>query len=146
MPEDIANELAGLQDNVPPFPGSEARRIIEKAFEKSIDDLFLEFNETPLASASIAQVHTATLKDGRKMIVKVVRPDIRKIIQRDLGLLYFLADQAERYSEDGRKLRPTNIVAELNKTLVGEQDLMREAANASQLRRNFIQFGQTVYS
>jgi len=137
LPEDIADEFAKLQDCVPPFPGSEARRIIEKAFGKSINEIFLEFNETPLASASIAQVHAATLKDGRKMIVKVVRPDIEKIIRRDLGLMYFLARQAERYSEDGRNLKPTNVVSEFHKTILGELDLLREAANASQLRRNF---------
>ncbi|MBI4005653.1 MAG: ubiquinone biosynthesis regulatory protein kinase UbiB [Gammaproteobacteria bacterium] len=137
LPEDIADEFAKLQDNVPPFPGDEARRIIEKSFEQPINEIFLEFNETPLASASIAQVHAARLKDGREMIVKVVRPDIEKVIRRDLGLLYFLADKAERYSEDGRRLRPTNIVSEFHKTIMGELDLLREAANASQLRRNF---------
>ena len=142
LPEDIADEFAKLQDNVPPFPGTEARRIIEKALGQSIEDIFLEFNETPLASASVAQVHAATLKDGRKMIVKVIRPDIRNVIKRDLGLLYFLAQQAERYSEDGRRLRPTNIVSEFHKTLMGELDLMREAANASQLRRNFEHSGE----
>ena len=137
LPEDIADEFARLQDNVPPFPGKEARRIIEEAFGRKIEELFIEFNETPIASASIAQVHAATLKDGRKMIVKVVRPEIENIIQRDLGLMYFLAKQAERYSDDGRKLRPTNVVSEFNKTIMGELDLMREAANATQLRRNF---------
>ncbi len=137
LPEDIADEFAKLQDSVPPFPGREARRIIEQALEQPIDQIFSEFNETPLASASIAQVHAATLKDGRRMIVKVVRPGIEKIIKRDLGLMYFLARQAEKYSEDGRRLRPTNVVRELQKTLMGELDLMREAANASQLRRNF---------
>src|SRR3972149_2415456 len=144
LPEDIADEFAKLQDCVPPFPGPEARRIIEKAFGKSINEIFVEFNETPLASASVAQVHAATLKDGRKMIVKVVRPGIIKIIRRDLGLMDFLARQAERYSEDGRNMRPTNVVSELHKTLMHELDLMREAANASQLRRNFAQ-SDTLY-
>lgn len=137
LPEDIADEFSSLQDNVPPFSGDEARRIIEKSFEKPIKEIFLEFDETPLASASIAQVHAATLKDGRKMIVKVVRPDIGTIIRRDLGLLYILAEQAERFSSDGKNLRPTNVVREFEKTLFGELDLMREAAHASQLRRNF---------
>ena len=137
LPEDIADEFAGLQDNVAPFPGSQARKIIETAFDKPVDQLFQSFDEKPLASASIAQVHGARLNDGRNMIVKVVRPDIRTIIDRDLGLLYTLALQAERYSKDSRKLRPTNVVNELHKTLLGELDLMREAANASQLRRNF---------
>ncbi len=137
LPEDLADELASLQDSVPPFPGVVARRIIEEAFEKPIDELFLEFNEKPLASASIAQVHAATLKDGRRMIVKVLRPDIEVTIKRDLGLMLFLARQAERYSEDGRRLRPTNVVLELRKTILAELDFMREAANACQLRRNF---------
>ena len=144
LPEDIADELAKLQDNVPPFPGAEARRIVERELGRPINDIFLEFNETPLASASIAQVHAATLRDGRQMIVKVVRPGIEKIIRRDLGLMQFLARQAERYSEDGRKMRPTNVVSELHKTLMHELDLMREAANASQLRRNFEQ-SDTLY-
>ena len=137
LSEDIADEFAKLQDKVPSFPGKQARQIIEEAFEQPVEELFLEFNETPMASASIAQVHAATLKDGRKMIVKVVRPDIKNIIQRDLGLMYFLARQAERYSEIGHKLRPTNVVSEFHKTILGELDLMREAANATQLRRNF---------
>jgi ubiquinone biosynthesis protein len=138
LPEDYADELAKLQDNVPPFPGEQARKIIEKAFSKNINEIFLEFDETPLASASIAQVHSATLMDGRQMIVKVVRPGIEKIIKRDLGLMHVLAAKAETYWEDARKLKPTNVVAEFEKTLLGELDLMREAANASQLRRNFV--------
>ncbi|HEY5702458.1 MAG TPA: ubiquinone biosynthesis regulatory protein kinase UbiB [Gammaproteobacteria bacterium] len=137
LPEDIANELSRLQDNVPPFPGHIARQIIEDEFDKPISDLFAEFNETPTASASIAQVHAATMNDGRKVIVKVLRPDIEDIIKRDLGLLNFLARQAEHYSEDGRRLRPTNVVLELRKTLFNELDFMREAANACQFKRNF---------
>src|SRR3989304_3633620 len=101
LPEDIADEFAKLQDNVPPFPGAEARRIIESELGRPINDIFLEFNETPLASASIAQVHAATLKDGRKMIVKVVRPGIIKIIRRDLGLMDFLARQGGGCSGGG---------------------------------------------
>ncbi len=137
LPEDISQEFSKLQDKVTPFPGKEARRIIEDAFGDKIDEIFLEFDETPLASASIAQVHAAKMKDGRKMIVKVVRPDVEEIIRRDLGLMYFLADKVERYTEDGRRLGPVNVIAEFEKTLLGELDLMREAANASQLRRNF---------
>jgi len=137
LPEDISREFLKLQDNVPPFPGKEARRIIEDAFGNKIEDIFLEFDETPLASASIAQVHAATMKDGRKMIVKVVRPDVEEVIRRDLGLMYFLAEKAERYTEDGRRLGPVNVIKEFEKTLLAELDLMREAANASQLRRNF---------
>ncbi len=137
LSDDIIDEFGKLQDAVPPFPGKEAIKIIEQAYGSSIDEVFAEFDETPLASASIAQVHSATLKDGRNIIVKVVRPDVEKIIRRDIGLLYFLARQAENYSDDGRKLKPCNVVREFEKTLLNELDLMREAANASQLRRNF---------
>ena len=138
LPESYANELAKLQDRVPPFPGQVATRIIEQAFNKSVDEIFMEFDEVPLASASIAQVHSATLQDGRQMIVKVVRPDIEKTIKRDLGLMHLLAEKAEAYWEEARRLKPTNVVREFEKTLLEELDLMREAANASQLRRNFI--------
>ena len=137
LPEDIADEFTRLQDSVPPFPGEEARKIIEKAFEKPLDEIFPEFNEIPLASASIAQVHAAVLHDGREIIVKVVRPGIQTVIKRDLGLMYFLAGKAERYSTVGKMLKPTNIVSELEKTLMAELDLMHEAAAAAQLRRNF---------
>ncbi len=137
LPEDYADELAKLQDDVPSFPGEQARQIIEQAFSRKIDEIFLEFDEVPLASASIAQVHSATLMDGRKMIVKVVRPGIEKTIKRDLGLMYVLAAKAEVYWDDVRKLKPTNVVAEFEKTILDELDLMREAANASQLKRNF---------
>lgn len=137
LPEDIAAELSRLQDNVAPFPGIAARRIIEEQFGVPVSELFAEFQDAPLASASIAQVHAARLKDGREMIVKVVRPGIAKVIRRDLGLMHILADMAERYWGDARRLRPTAVVAEYEKTLMDELDLMREAANASQLRRNF---------
>jgi ubiquinone biosynthesis protein len=137
LPDDIADELAKLQDSVPPFSGSEARRIIEKALGESTDTLFTEFDETPLASASIAQVHTATLPDGKRVIVKVLRPGIEKVIRRDLALLHTLARLAERYWADGRRLRPREVVNDYEHTIIDELDLMREAANASQLRRNF---------
>ena len=137
VPEDIAIEFSLLQDRVPPFPGAEARQIIEEAFGLGIAGIFAEFSETPLASASIAQVHSARLKDGREMIVKVVRPGIHKLIRRDLGLMHILAGMAEAYWEDARRLKPSNVVYEFEKTLLDELDLMREAANASQLRRNF---------
>ncbi len=139
LAEDIADEFEKLQDSVRPFPGSEARQIIEQAYGFKLEQVFTEFDETPLASASIAQVHSATLKDGRNVIVKVVRPDILKVIRRDIGILQFLARQAERYSEDGSNLKPGNVVREFEKTLLNELDLMREAANASQLRRNMSQ-------
>jgi ubiquinone biosynthesis protein len=138
LPDELANELAKLQDRVPPFPGSQARSIIEKAFGKPIGELLEAFNEIPLASASIAQVHTAQLKDGRKVVVKVLRPNIEKTIRRDVDLLYTIARLAEKYWKEGRRLRPVEVVQEYEKTIFDELDLMREAANASQLRRNFI--------
>ncbi len=138
LPDDLARELAKLQDRVPPFPGTRARAIIEKAFGKPVEELLEEFDETPLASASIAQVHTARLKDGRKVVVKVLRPGIEKTIRRDVDLLFTIARLAERYWKDGRRLHPVEVVAEYEKTIFDELDLMREAANASQLRRNFL--------
>ena len=137
LPGDIAEELALLQDKVPPFPGNTARMIIEKSLERNVDELFDEFDETPLASASIAQVHAATLKDGRKVVVKVLRPDVERWIKHDLSILYTIARLAQRYWREGRRLRPVEIVEEYEKTLIDELDLMREAANATQLRRNF---------
>ncbi len=137
LPPDIAEELTRLQDSVPPFSGLEARMIIERAYGKPLSEVFEAFDETPLGSASIAQVHVARLCGGQEVVVKVVRPTIEKTIQRDLGLLYILADLAERYWKEARRLRPRDVVAEYEKTILGELDLMREAANASQLRRNF---------
>ncbi|MCG3201140.1 MAG: putative protein kinase UbiB [Gammaproteobacteria bacterium] len=137
LPDDIAEELARLQDRVPPFPGNEARAIVEEEYGKPVREVFSEFDEKPLASASIAQVHAARLKDGREVIVKVVRPGIRTTIKRDIGLMYIVADGLERYWSEGRRLQPTGVVAEFEKTLLDELDLLREAANASQLRRNF---------
>ncbi len=137
MPDDIAIELTRLQDRVPPFPGAQARRVVEQSYGGSLDQVFLEFDETPLASASIAQVHSATLLDGTKVVVKVVRPGIEKIIRRDVSLLLYIAGLAQRYWKDGRRLRPCEVVQEFQKTLYDELDLLREAANASQLRRNF---------
>ncbi|MCG7946428.1 MAG: AarF/UbiB family protein, partial [Candidatus Thiodiazotropha taylori] len=144
LPDDLANELAKLQDRVPPFPGSQARKIIEKAFGKPIDEMLEAFDEKPLASASIAQVHTAQLKDGRKVVVKVLRPNIEKTIRRDVDLLFTIAHLAEKYWKEGRRLRPVEVVQEYEKTIFDELDLMREAANASQLRRNFLD-SETLY-
>lgn len=138
LPEDIADELEKLQDRVPPFPGAQARVMVEAAFEQPISAIFAEFDETPLASASIAQVHAARLHDGREVVVKVVRPGIEAVIRRDLGLLRSMAELAERYSEDGRRLKPVAVVAEYQRVILDELDLQREAANASQLRRNFV--------
>jgi len=138
LPDDLAVELTKLQDRVPPFSGTEARTLIERAWDKSLEAELDDFNETPLASASIAQVHTARLKDGREVVVKVLRPRIEKTIRRDIGLLYVIAELAQRYWKDGRRLRLVALVAEYEKTIFDELDLQREAANASVLRRNFL--------
>jgi ubiquinone biosynthesis protein len=138
LPDDIAEELAKLQDRVPPFSGIQAKEIIEKALGANISDLFTEFNTKALASASIAQVHTATLLDNRSVVIKVLRPRIKNIIERDLDLLKTLARLADRYWTTGRRFKPKEIVDEIAHTLYDELDLMREGANASQLRRNFL--------
>ena len=137
LPDEVAVELAKLQDQVPPFPGKAARELVEKALGDRIENLFLEFDEEPLASASIAQVHTAKLKDGSDVVVKVVRPGIQKTIRRDVDLLFTIARLADRYSSEAKRLRPVEVVQEYETTIFDELDLMREAANASQLRRNF---------
>lgn len=137
LPEDIANELVKLQDKVPPFPSDIAIQIVEKAYQENIGDLFAHFEAQPMASASIAQVHAARLHSGDEVVVKIVRPNIEKQIKRDIELLLLLAELAERYSPEARRLRPLDVVKEFKMTLHDELDLGREAANASQLRRNF---------
>src|SRR5437016_1913980 len=137
LPADIADELARLQDRVPPFPGSVARQIIERAYARPVAQVFSAFDETSLAAASIAQVHVARLLDGKEVIVKVLRPGMRAMIERDLEVLYALAALAQRYWSESRRLRPLEMVAEYEKTVLDELDLLREAANASQLKRNF---------
>ncbi|MGH8298459.1 MAG: ubiquinone biosynthesis regulatory protein kinase UbiB [Steroidobacteraceae bacterium] len=137
LPTDVADELAKLQDRVPPFPGAIARAIVESAYGRPVSQAFSQFEETPLAAASIAQVHAARLPDGKEVVVKVLRPEMREFIERDLDVLYSLAELAEKYWREGRRLRPREIVAEYEKTILDELDLMREAANASQLKRNF---------
>ena len=137
LPDDIADELALLQDNVPPFSVQQSRSIIEAAYGEKIGNIFTKFTDEPLASASIAQVHTATLPNGDEVIVKVLRPNIEKIIRRDLILLDYLARLAERFWADGKRLRPREVVDDYKHTILDELDLMREAANSSQLKRNF---------
>ncbi len=137
LPDDIADELAKLQDKVPPFPGSVARAIIEQAYGAPLDTRLRHFEETPLAAASIAQVHAAQLPDGREVIVKVLRPGIQAMVALDLEVLYTIAGLAERWWSASRRLKPLEIVREYEKTVLDELDLQREAANASQLRRNF---------
>jgi ubiquinone biosynthesis protein len=137
LPQDIAEELAKLQDRVPPFPGAVARESIERAYGRPVTELFAQFDEAPLAAASIAQVHVARLLDGKEVVVKVLRPGMRLTIERDLEVLYALAALAQRYWGEARRLRPLEIVSEYEKTILDELDLMREAANAAQLKRNF---------
>ncbi|MEJ2060293.1 MAG: ubiquinone biosynthesis regulatory protein kinase UbiB [Gammaproteobacteria bacterium] len=137
LPEDIANEFAKLQDSVPPFSGELARQIIERSYRKPLGEVFAHFDETPIASASIAQVHAAELLDGTRVVVKVVRPRIKRTIDSDIDLMYIVAGLANRYWSEARRLRPIEVIAEYEKTINDELDLMREAANATQLRRNF---------
>ena len=133
---DLADELAKLQDDVPPFPAAQARQLIEKAFGKTIEQVFASFEPEPFASASIAQVHFATLQDGREVAVKVLRPGMLAVIDDDLALLRTLARWVERLSPDGKRLKPREVVAEFDNYLHDELDLVREASNAAQLRRN----------
>lgn len=137
LPTDIGEELSKLQDNVPPFADELARQIIEKSLERPIEEVFAEFSESPLASASVAQVHTAKLHSGEDVVVKVLRPGIDKIIDADVALLYTLAELANKYWSEAKRLKPLEVVREFDHTIHDELDLVREAANASQLRRNF---------
>ena len=137
LPSDIADELARLQDDVPPFPGDQSIALIERALGRPVSELFAQFEATPMASASVAQVHRATLHGGEAVVVKVVRPDIAPVIQQDIALLFTLARLAARYHPDGRRLRPVEVVADYELVILDELDMNREAANTSQLRRNF---------
>jgi ubiquinone biosynthesis protein len=137
LPRDIADELEKLQDRVPPFSGVEAKRIVEEAYGRPVTEAFAQFDDQPLAAATIAQVHAATLKDGKEVVVKVVRPGIRALIERDLEVMRTLADLANRYWSQSERLRPAELVREYEKTILDELDLMREAANAAQIKRNF---------
>lgn len=137
VPVDLADELALLQDQVPPFASALAIIALEAAYGKPVDQVFLAFNPEPVASASVAQVHFATLPDGREVAVKILRPGIRQIIDHDMALLEIAAIWLEKLWADARRLKPQEVVAEFDKYLHDELDLMREAANCSQLRRNF---------
>jgi ubiquinone biosynthesis protein len=137
MPPDLADELARLQDRVPPFDSELAIAQITRALRAHPDQLFASFDRTPVASASIAQVHFATLKDGKEVAVKVLRPGMKKSIDEDVALMHIAADWIGRVWTESKRLKPREVVAEFDKYLHDELDLMREAANASQLRRNF---------
>ena len=137
LPDDIAVELVRLQDKVPPFSGDEAVEIVEKELGLPLNQVFPEFDRIPVASASVAQVHLACLGDGSEVAVKVLRPGIEQVIERDLALLYTIARLALRFLPEGRRLRPVEVVDQFKRTIHDELDLRREAANASQLKANF---------
>jgi len=137
LPPDIADELAKLQDAVPPFPAEAVIATLTRCYRKPVDEVFAEFDRTPAASASVAQVHFARLPDGTSVAVKVLRPGIEDVIAHDLALMHTATGLMERVSAEARRLRPREVVAEFEKTIRDELDLTREAANCSQLRRNF---------
>ena len=138
LPDDIADSLAKLQDQVAPFSNAKALALIKEAYgEENISQFFSHIDEHPLASASIAQVHAGQLIDGSEVILKLVRPNIENTIRHDVGLLYTIAALAERFWSEGKRLRPTEVVAELEKNLLDELDMLREASSASQLKRTF---------
>ncbi|HEX7455336.1 MAG TPA: ubiquinone biosynthesis regulatory protein kinase UbiB [Gallionella sp.] len=137
MPTDLADELAKLQDQVPPFPSAQAVALLETTYRKPLLEVFKSFDETPIASASVAQVHFAVLHDGREVAVKILRPGIMHTIAHDIALLKIAAGLIEWLWVDGRRLKPRRVIEEFEKHLADELDLTREAANGSQLRRNF---------
>ena len=137
LPAEIADELAKLQDAVPPFPVEQVLEILNEAYGEPAEAVFERFDIEPLAAASIAQVHSAQLKDGAEVIVKVLRPGVQEQIERDLAVLRMLAGLADRYWVHGKRLRPLEVVDEYEHTIIDELDLMREAANTAQLKRNF---------
>jgi ubiquinone biosynthesis protein len=138
LPDDIADSLKDLQDKVTPFSGEISKALIEKGLNKKVNQVFSEFEITPLATASIAQVHSAKLYNGKEVVVKVIRPGIEKTIDQDITLMSIFAMLLENYWVDGKRLHPIQIVKDYQKTIYDELDLQREAANASQIRRNFL--------
>lgn len=138
IPADICLELSRLQDRVPPFPSEQFIAIVEEALGGKVSELFQRFDSEPLASASVAQVHTAQLIDGREVVVKAIRPGIDKVIREDLELMFQLARWVERHTPNGRRLRPVEVVEDYRLTIFDELNLQREAANTSLLRRNFL--------
>jgi len=137
LPDDIGDELALLQDQVPPFSDAEAKHTIEQALGESVENLFSSFEHSPLASASVAQVHGAVLKDGTEVVVKVLRPNIEQMIDRDVSLMYMLADMAAVTLPDAKRLRPREVVVEYDHTIHNELNLIQEASNGVVFRNNF---------
>ena len=137
LPEEIADELAKLQDQVTPFSKSQAQEILNTAYDKSIDQIFKKIDDEPLAAASIAQVHSAKLSDGKNVIIKILRPDIQVQIEKDISALYIIARSLESFWSESEQVKPTEIVKEYEKTIINELNLKREAANAARLKKNF---------
>ena len=137
LPEEIANELAKLQDQVTPFSKSQALEILNTAYDKSIDQIFKKIDDEPLAAASIAQVHSAKLSDGKDVIIKILRPNIQAQIKKDISALYIIARSLENFWSESEQVKPTEIVKEYEKTIINELNLKREAANAARLKKNF---------
>ncbi|MGQ7261298.1 ubiquinone biosynthesis regulatory protein kinase UbiB [Vreelandella sp. V005] len=148
LPPDIADELKRLQDQVPPFPGELAIARVEKELEMSLANAFAEFDHVPLASASIAQVHAARLHSGEDVVVKIIRPGIDRVMRQDMALMYQVAKLLAKVPE-ARRLRPVEVIRDYESTLFDELDLYKEAANTSQLKRNFkdspLLFVPTIY-
>ena len=142
LSEPLADELQRLQEQVPPFPGQEAREILEMALGAPVSTLFQTFKTEPLASASVAQVHEATLRDGSHVVIKVIRPGIDIIVQEDLKVLYLLADLVNRFSVDGRRLRPVDVVHDYENVISGELNLKLEATNTIRLREYWLDSGK----
>jgi len=137
LPEEIADELAKLQDQVTPFSKSQALEILNTAYDKSIDQIFKKIDDEPLAAASIAQVHSAKLSDGKDVIIKILRPNIQAQIEKDISALYIIARSLENFWSESEQVKPTEIVKEYEKTIINELNLKREAANAARLKKNF---------
>ncbi len=137
LPEDLASELSKLQDEVPAFSGELAEQEIHQAFGKRAEDVFSDFDKEAFASASIAQAHLATLKSGEEVVVKILRPHIWEAIEKDMELLFLFARLLENYSEESKRLKPIEVVSDYQTSVVHELDLLREAANCSQIGRNW---------
>ncbi len=137
LSDDLALELKKLQDQVPPFESAYSQQLIERALNAPVEEIFAEFNATPMASASVAQVHEALLYNGEEVVVKVIRPGIEKTIRKDMAVLYTIAQLVQALWVEGRRLKPVEVVADYENTIFDELDLRKEAANGSQIRRNF---------